>query len=112
MIIDGQQRITTLSLLMLALVHTQEEMKKDINLIKNEYLIGKYNQKGKVKPVKNDTAALKTLFDKNEKLYNNSNIVTNYLFFKEQLQQTKIALNEIFNWENVVDLHAEDTGHH
>jgi len=46
MIIDGQQRITTLSLLMLALVHTQEEFKPneelDIDLIKNEYLIGKY----------------------------------------------------------------------
>jgi uncharacterized protein with ParB-like and HNH nuclease domain len=103
MIIDGQQRITTLSLLMLALVHTQEETKKDetldINLLKNEYLIGKYNQKEKIKlkPVKNDAFALKALFDKNEKQYNNSNIVTNYIFFKEQLQQTDVTLTEIFN---------------
>jgi len=103
MIIDGQQRITTLSLLMLALVHTQEETKRDenldINLLKNEYLIGKYNQKEKIKlkPVKNDASALKALFDKNEKQYNNSNIVTNYIFFKEQLQQTDVTLTEIFN---------------
>jgi uncharacterized protein with ParB-like and HNH nuclease domain len=45
-IIDGQQRITTITLLMLALVHVQEENNKDDNLnialIKNEYLIGKY----------------------------------------------------------------------
>jgi uncharacterized protein with ParB-like and HNH nuclease domain len=102
MIIDGQQRITTLSLLMLALVHIQEECKKDeildINLIKNEYLFGKYNKKEKVKlkPVKNDAAALKTLFDKNTKQYTNSNIVTNYLYFKDELLNIDIPLNEIF----------------
>jgi uncharacterized protein with ParB-like and HNH nuclease domain len=103
MIIDGQQRITTLSLLMLALVHTQEETGKDenldINLIRNEYLIGKYNHKEKIKlkPVKNDAAALKALFEKNEKQYNNSNLVTNYIYFKEQLKQTNVTLTEIFN---------------
>jgi uncharacterized protein with ParB-like and HNH nuclease domain len=102
MIIDGQQRITTLSLLMLALVHVQEEYKKDeildINLIKNEYLIGKYNKKEKVKlkPVKNDAAALKTLFDKDVKQFTNSNIVTNYLYFKDELLKIDIPLNEIF----------------
>jgi len=110
MIIDGQQRITTLSLLMLALVHVHEDLRKDdvldINLIKNEYLIGKYNQKEKVKlkPVKNDAVALKALFDKNTKKYNNSNIVTNYLFFIEQLQQTDIPLNEIFSAIKKLDI--------
>ena len=103
MIIDGQQRITTLSLLMLALVHTQEDFKKDenldLNLIKNEYLVGKYNQKirMKLKPVKNDAAAFKAIFEKDDKQYNNSNIVTNYTFFKEQLVKTEVSLSEIFN---------------
>jgi uncharacterized protein with ParB-like and HNH nuclease domain len=88
---------------MLALVHVQEEYKKDDNLdiilIRNEYLIGKYNQKEKVKlkPVKNDAEALKALFDKNEKQYNNSNLVTNYIFFKEELIKTNIPLSDIFN---------------
>jgi uncharacterized protein with ParB-like and HNH nuclease domain len=101
-IIDGQQRITTLTLLMLALVHVQEEYNKDDNLnivlIKNEYLVGKYTNKEKVKlkPVKNDAAALKAVFDKNLKEYATSNIVTNYLYFKELLQQKDISLSEIF----------------
>ena len=110
MIIDGQQRITTISLLMLALVHIKEETKVneelDINLLTNEYLIGKYNQKEKVKlkPVKNDALALKCLFDKDFKQYNNSNIVTNYLFFKEQLKETKVPLNELFSAIKKLDI--------
>jgi uncharacterized protein with ParB-like and HNH nuclease domain len=102
-IIDGQQRITTLTLLMIALVHIQEETQKDDNLniveIRNEYLVGKYTNKEKVKlkPVKNDAVALKAVFDKSWKDYTTSNIVTNYLYFRELLQQTKIALNEIFS---------------
>jgi uncharacterized protein with ParB-like and HNH nuclease domain len=102
-IIDGQQRITTITLLMLALVHIQEESKKDDNLnvalIKNEYLIGKYTNKEKVKlkPVKNDAVALKAVFDKDWKDYATSNIVTNYLYFKELLQQKDILLSEIFS---------------
>ena len=114
MIIDGQQRITTLSLLMLALVHVQEEFKKeevlDTNLIKNEYLIGKYNQKEKVKlkPVKNDAAALKTLFDKNIRQYANSNIISNYQFFKDELQQVEIPLNEILFAIKKIDIDNEE----
>ncbi|MDR1215830.1 MAG: DUF262 domain-containing HNH endonuclease family protein [Treponema sp.] len=101
-VIDGQQRITTLTLLLIALVHTQEELKRDDNLdtilIKNEYLVGKYTNKEKVKlkPVKNDAVALKAIFDKSWKDYNTSNIVTNYLFFKELLQKINIPLSEIF----------------
>jgi uncharacterized protein with ParB-like and HNH nuclease domain len=110
MIIDGQQRITTLSLLMLALVHVKEEFKKDealdIVLIKNEYLIGKYNKKEKVKlkPVKNDAMALKTLFDKNIKEYANSSIVTNYQFFKDELLKIDIPLNDIFTAIKKLDI--------
>jgi uncharacterized protein with ParB-like and HNH nuclease domain len=101
-IIDGQQRITTLTLLMIALVHIQEEFKKDNNLdivlIKNEYLVGKYTNKEKVKlkPVKNDAIALKAIFNKDWKDHNTSNVVTNYLFFRELLEQTNISLSEIF----------------
>ena len=110
MIIDGQQRITTISLLMLALVHTKEELKineeLDINLLTNEYLVGKYNQKEKVKlkPVKNDAGALKCIFDKNFKQHNNSNIVTNYIFFKEKLKGINTPLNEIFSAIKKLDI--------
>jgi uncharacterized protein with ParB-like and HNH nuclease domain len=101
-IIDGQQRITTLTLLMIALVHEQEETGKDnnldINLIKNEYLVGKYNNKEKIKlkPVKDDAAALIALFSKNEKKYINSNIIVNYKYFRNLLKECKLSYNEIF----------------
>jgi uncharacterized protein with ParB-like and HNH nuclease domain len=101
-IIDGQQRITTLTLFMIALVHEQEETSKDtnldINLIKNEYLVGKYNNKEKIKlkPVKNDAAALKALFSKKEKEYINSNITVNYKYFRNLLKECKLTLSEIF----------------
>jgi uncharacterized protein with ParB-like and HNH nuclease domain len=103
MIIDGQQRITTLSLLMLAILHIQEETQKDNNLdaneLKNEYLVGKYNQKEKIKlkPVKNDAIAFNSLFEKNEKQHGNSNVVTNYYYFKEELQKTGISLSDMFS---------------
>jgi uncharacterized protein with ParB-like and HNH nuclease domain len=102
-IIDGQQRITTLTLLMLALVNTQEELKiddnLDVELIRNEYLVGKYSgkQKMKLKPVKNDAAAITALFEKNEKEFNTSNVVTNYLYFKEVLRKNDITLSEVFS---------------
>jgi uncharacterized protein with ParB-like and HNH nuclease domain len=109
-IIDGQQRITTLTLLMIALVHVQEETNKDDKLntvlIKDEYLVGKYTNKEKIKlkPVKNDAAALKAVFDRNWKEYNTSNIVTNYLYFKDLLQQNNISLTEIFSAINRLDI--------
>jgi uncharacterized protein with ParB-like and HNH nuclease domain len=101
-IIDGQQRITTLTLLLMALLDTQEESKNgsalDADLIRNEYLVGKYTGKEKIKlkPVKNDAAALKAIFDKTWKNYTTSNIVTNYQLFKELLQTTPVSPNEIF----------------
>ncbi|MDR2081782.1 MAG: DUF262 domain-containing HNH endonuclease family protein [Campylobacteraceae bacterium] len=101
-IIDGQQRITTLTLLMIALLHIHEEGKNDDKLdtalIKDEYLVGKYTNKEKVKlkPVKNDAAALKAIFDKNWRDYSASNLVANYLYFKELLQKTSALPSEIF----------------
>jgi uncharacterized protein with ParB-like and HNH nuclease domain len=109
-IIDGQQRITTLTLLMIALIHVQEETNKDDNLntvlIKDEYLVGKYTNKEKIKlkPVKNDAAALNAVFDKNWKEYNTSNIVTNYLYFKDLLRQNNISLTGIFSAINKLDI--------
>ena len=88
---------------MIALLDVQEESKNDsaldAALIRNEYLVGKYTGKEKIKlkPVKNDAAALKAIFDKNWKDYNTSNIVTNYILFKELLQQTPVSPSEIFS---------------
>jgi len=100
-IIDGQQRITTVSLLLLALIRVVEEKNIegiDIEAIRNEYLIGKYSreQKIKLKPVREDDDAFIKLFESNnEKDYKkDSNITKNYLYFKERLLNETIEYSD------------------
>jgi len=100
-IIDGQQRITTVSLLLLALIRVVEEKNIegiDIEAIRNEYLIGKYShkQKMKLKPVREDDDAFIKLFESNnEKDYKkDSNITKNYLYFKKRLLNETIEYSD------------------
>lgn len=104
LIIDGQQRITTLSLLLLALYNLLQ--KKDIETefkkeqIRDEYLINKYlednNQKIRLKPIKSDSSAYLALFSDEQELIEDSNITYNYQFFYNKLQQTDKSIDEIF----------------
>jgi uncharacterized protein with ParB-like and HNH nuclease domain len=102
-IIDGQQRITTLTLLMLALLHELEEdlenTEVDRELIRNEYLIGKYNkqEKVKLKPIKNDNIAFKALFKNIPEDFLPSNITNNYLYFRDMIKKEILSLSEIFS---------------
>ncbi|MFW6030378.1 MAG: DUF262 domain-containing protein, partial [Halanaerobiales bacterium] len=70
-IIDGQQRLTTISILLLA-IHNAiksgdvEDNGVNITKIREEYLIDKYaeeSKKIKLKPIKNDYIAFCKLFD-------------------------------------------------
>ncbi len=76
LIIDGQQRLTTISLLLLALYHSikQGVVKSNNNQlaqkIYEEYLIDKYQSdetKIKLKPIRQDNYAFQTLFETNIK---------------------------------------------
>lgn len=105
-IIDGQQRITTISLLLLALIHliAQNEITCESEIlsekITNEYLIDKYKpeeKKIKLKPVKNDLQAFKALFcDQSDKLLD-SNITQNYLYFYEALKSLNKSADDIYD---------------
>ena len=84
LIIDGQQRITTISLLFLALVNLLKEDKivsEKPNLcekIQNTYLLDPYQpeeKKVKLKPIKDDQEAFLKLFDTEEE-YNHASNVT------------------------------------
>jgi uncharacterized protein with ParB-like and HNH nuclease domain len=92
-IIDGQQRITTITLLLLAMVHMESEsLEKDgsisIDDIWNKYLIKEDKTRLKLKPVKNDSDALNKLYaNKPNEYYAKSNVTANYLFFKDCLQK-------------------------
>lgn len=88
LIIDGQQRITTISLLLLAIVNLLKEGKitaDKSNLcerIENTYLIDPYQpeeKKVKLKPIKDDQDAFLKLFDTDEEYNHASNVTQNYL---------------------------------
>lgn len=92
-IIDGQQRLTTLTLIYLAIFHlaidTQnEELRSEIN---ETYLINKFvsdNEKIKLKTTDNNLEALKFLLraESNEEYRKFSRIIDNFNFFRKRIQ--------------------------
>jgi len=103
-IIDGQQRITTVSLLLLALIRVVEEKKIkgiDIEAIRKYLIVEEPSnkQKIKLKSVREDDDAFTKLFKpNNEKDYKeDSNITKNYLYFKERLLKEKIEYSDFLN---------------
>ena len=107
LIIDGQQRITTISLLFLAMVNLIDEgILKPVDpvlvqRIKMTYLVDQFapeEKKIKLKPIKDDSDAFEKLFkDKGE--YNNASVVTrNYNYFYNRLRDEQILTpDELFN---------------
>lgn len=104
LIIDGQQRITTMYILLKALydaskgvsVRIEEEIKE---VMFNRNCDEKY--KVKLKPVKSDNEQLILLIkDKLEDMDRNSNIYKNYITFKNMISNTlasDLELNDILN---------------
>jgi len=103
-IIDGQQRLTTLTLLFLAIYHVlkQDELTKDeASRIYDQYIINFYSKKEiKLKLIQSvDNGNLEILDkiskDKVDELttYSNASMLKNYLFFKENLE--KLSKEEI-----------------
>ena len=105
LVIDGQQRLTTVSLLLLAMYNLIKSgiiTPKDEFLarrIYEEYLVDKYQPKEtriKLKPVKNDQKAYGKLFDDAEYI-RESNLTTNYNYFFERIQKQEISIDELFD---------------
>lgn len=106
-IIDGQQRITTSSLLMLALVHgaeageisldptTARKIRKSF-LMKDDDESDEPGAKIKLKPVKNDQAAYNRLFGEGLELIESSSITANYRFFRQRLQQSPVTGDDLW----------------
>lgn len=114
LIIDGQQRLTTTSLLLLAIYNLLDEEKissENSNLkdrILEEYLIDKWKpeeNKIKLKPIKNDAKAYEKLFNKTEENIEESNISINYNFFYNSLLNEKeVTIDEFYNAMTKLDI--------
>lgn len=119
-VIDGQQRLTTVSLLILAIVHSLNagEIELGVNpgdsytddedlahdLVEN-FLLNRSDPgdpKFKLKPVKNDAAAYRALFGPEEDFREDSNVTANYRYFRKRLTTTTLTAWEV--WDAVTRL--------
>lgn len=105
LIIDGQQRLTTVSLLFLAMynlldkgiiVAEAENLKQRIY---DEYLVDKYQPKEKrlkLKPVKHDRLAFDKLFADASEYIRDSHLTVNYNYFYERIKDREISIDDLF----------------
>lgn len=101
LIIDGQQRITTVSLLLLAMANYLKNNNGDASLIEQiteTYLVDKYaeeNKRIRLKPVHQDNQAFEKLFTNNrDDFILNSNVTINYDYFYNKITtEAKNGLN-------------------
>lgn len=106
LVIDGQQRLTTVSLLLLAMYNLLEKgivvpAKASLSeRIYETYLVDKWQDDDtriKLKPVKNDRMAFSKLFDDESEHIKESNLTINYNYFHERIQKEEITIDELFD---------------
>ena len=105
-IIDGQQRITTVSLLLIAMVNAfkvgdiQATDGKLVDKIFKRYLVDEYQEderKVKLKPIKKDMDAFDALLYKpKEQYFKGSNVTRNYEFFYDKIVKSGLTMDELF----------------
>mgnify|MGYP005954587143 FL=1 len=103
LVIDGQQRLTTITLLLLAMYNLIQEgmvsyktpMLND--MIYEQFLCYKYQEKDKrikLKLIKNDKNAFDKLFDDQDDYILDSNITVNYRYFYDRIQKMELTIDE------------------
>ena len=106
LIIDGQQRLTTISLLLLAIHNLIQAGKVESNnpnlgqKIYEVYLVDKWESQEpriKLKPIKNDQRAFSCLFNTDEENIAESNLTINYYYFYDRIQKAEITVDSLFD---------------
>ena len=106
LVIDGQQRLTTISLLLLAmynLIHQGKVVPQTETMaqeILEDYLVDKHQPREKrikLKPVKDDRAAFDSLFDDEEEQIKRSNLSANYEYFYNRIQKEEITIDQLYD---------------
>ncbi|MCT1435941.1 DUF262 domain-containing protein [Brachybacterium paraconglomeratum] len=105
-VIDGQQRLTTISVLMLALIHAARAGEIDLaqsslpDALEGNYLLRKdgseLDSKVKLKPVKDDAEAYRRLFHAEKDFMESSNVTANYRYFRRRLADTSLSADEVW----------------
>ena len=105
-IIDGQQRLTTVTLLLLAIRNMilegkiQPKKKSLGDEINERFLVSKWAEeedKIKLRPVDSDRSALRKLFSADEQEYEPfSQLTLNYRYFCRELQKGEVTADELF----------------
>lgn len=104
LIIDGQQRTTTISLLLIAIYDILDKGRLNSDTIikekiLNQYLINQYSSeeyKIKLKPIKDDRDAFERLFSRDD-LLEESNITINYRYFYDRIINGEITIDELYS---------------
>lgn len=105
LVIDGQQRLTTVSLLFLAMYNLMDKgvvVPQKANLkqrIYEEYLVDKWQPEEtriKLKPIKNDQSAYGKLFSEPSEYIRESNLTVNYNYFYERIQKQELSVDQLF----------------
>ena len=93
-VIDGQQRLTTLTLIYLVIYSLAKELKDQglVDEISETYLINKFaseEEKLKLRPTENNNKVLKYLLrsDKDEEFQEFSKLIDNFNYFKERINE-------------------------
>ena len=105
-IIDGQQRLTTITLLLLAISNLVKEgliKSNEQNLneqILHRFIIAPWAKKDdriKLRPVVGDRAALEKLFGPKDDYDKASNMTINYQFFYDQILKEEVTVDQLYD---------------
>jgi len=104
-LIDGQQRITSVTLLLKALydIIPDENTREDIY---ESYIINKRAPEPlriRLKPIESDMSAYQSILD-NDVSNNDSNIVTNYLLFKSLIEESQVEPEKLYKALDNIEL--------